>query len=382
MAGGGGQQGASAPAQGQGAAQPQGGGMPQQQQPQVNPQTIQDVQNLIQQYQKAHLGAMPRGFADGGFTQPMGQAAGGQSAPSNFGSSAFGSSVQSGQSGMNAASAPASTTNPYASSLGQAASGYGQAAQGTTGFTNPTPYQAPQGVDRAWNGGPPPNWTPSMGYPGDPGYSGPTNQGVEPFNPAPQGQATAGYGQAQMPMDARILYDGTSVGRNDSRFFDQPPSTAGYANLTPEQQARIAYNQNQAAYNQPLLQTPSLQTFDDLSVQGSTGPQYRELPAPSGRNGGLNSAAQSQQALTFSPQSPMGAYPEQPRGGGPDVTGNSSAADMGYDRSGSDAGIGGNPVLGVQSPLSLSQLRPQTGGLQIQGNPTSRPVLRMGRRVA
>ena len=70
MAGGGGQQGAAAPAQGQmgqGAAQPQGGGMPQQQ-PQINPQTIQDVQNLIQQYQSGQLGDAQRGFAFGGPT--------------------------------------------------------------------------------------------------------------------------------------------------------------------------------------------------------------------------------------------------------------------------------------------------------------------------
>ena len=71
MAGGGGQQGAAAPAQGQigqPAAQPQGGGVPQQQQqPQINPQTIQDVQNLIQQYQSSQRGGAQRGFADGGF---------------------------------------------------------------------------------------------------------------------------------------------------------------------------------------------------------------------------------------------------------------------------------------------------------------------------
>ena len=86
------------------------------------------------------------------------------------------------------------------------------------------------------------------------------------------------------------------------------------------------------------------------------------------------------QALTFSPQSPMGGFPQQPQGAGPDVTGNYSAANMGYDQSGSDAGIGGQAVLGVQSPLSLSQLRPQQGGLQIQGNPTMQQFIR-GQRM-
>ena len=63
--------------------------------------------------------------------------------------------------------------------------------------------------------------------------------------------------------------------------------------------------------------------------------------------------------------------------GGPDVTGNAPAAQMGFDNSGSDAGVGGQPTGGMQSPipqgnkpLNLSQFQaPQ--GFQIQGNPTS-----------
>lgn len=57
---------------------------------------------------------------------------------------------------------------------------------------------------------------------------------------------------------------------------------------------------------------------------------------------------------------------------------------MGFDNSGSDAGIGGQPVGQMQTPLqgqppSMSQyMSPQ--GLQIQGNPTSMPVQRQQQR--
>jgi hypothetical protein len=113
-------------------------------------------------------------------------------------------------------------------------------------------------------------------------------------------------------------------------------------------------------------------------------------------------------APTFTPQSPMGGFPQPPQGGGPDMTGNYPSADMGFDRSGNDAGIGGKAVQGVQNPAgigkmegaggpyggimagrpamdkgemppSLSQMRPQVGGLQIQGNPSSQPFIRSQR---
>ena len=69
--------------------------------------------------------------------------------------------------------------------------------------------------------------------------------------------------------------------------------------------------------------------------------------------------------------------------GGPDMTGNSPASNMGFDGSGSDAGVGGHPVNQMQSPVqwqgnkppSMSNFQPSKG-LQIQGNPTSQVVQR------
>ena len=68
----------------------------------------------------------------------------------------------------------------------------------------------------------------------------------------------------------------------------------------------------------------------------------------------------------------------------PDMGGMSPSNNMGFDNSGSDAGIGGQPVNQMQTPLqgqppSMSQyMSPQ--GLQIQGNPTSMPVQRQQQR--
>ena len=68
----------------------------------------------------------------------------------------------------------------------------------------------------------------------------------------------------------------------------------------------------------------------------------------------------------------------------PDMWGGSPSTNMGFDNSGSDAGVGGQPVGQMQTPLqgqppSMSQyMSPQ--GLQIQGNPTSMPVQRQQQR--
>ena len=80
--------------------------------------------------------------------------------------------------------------------------------------------------------------------------------------------------------------------------------------------------------------------------------------------------------------SPMTAQPPNaPLIGGPDVTGNSPASNMGFDGSGSDAGVGGQPVNQMQSPVQWQGNKPpsmsnfqQPQGLQIQGNPTSQVV--------
>jgi hypothetical protein len=68
----------------------------------------------------------------------------------------------------------------------------------------------------------------------------------------------------------------------------------------------------------------------------------------------------------------------------PDMGGMPPSNNMGFDNSGSDAGVGGQPVNQMQTPLqgqppSMSQyMSPQ--GLQIQGNPTSMPLQRPQQR--
>ena len=75
--------------------------------------------------------------------------------------------------------------------------------------------------------------------------------------------------------------------------------------------------------------------------------------------------------------------------GGPDMSGNVPGGNQGFDLSGSDGGIGGQPVSQRQSPMGgrpamLSDFR-QKQGLQVQGNPTAQGVQRgigaLGRRM-
>ena len=206
---------------------------------------------------------------------------------------------------------------PAMGSLGQ--------ATGAQGFNGNSPVSAgyQQMQNNAIQGALGPASAPAGGY----GQAAQNWANFNPYGQSPMAQPPGPMAQPMggMQMDARILDDGTSVGRNDPRFFN--PS------------------QGQAAQNW----------------------------------------------ANFSPQSPMGGFPQQPQGAGPDVTGNYSAANMGYDQSGSDAGIGGQAVLGVQSPMggvtsraggppNFSQMRPQRGGLQVQGNPTMQQFIR-GQRM-
>ena len=71
----------------------------------------------------------------------------------------------------------------------------------------------------------------------------------------------------------------------------------------------------------------------------------------------------------------------------PDNGGAFAPANMGYDGSGSDAGIGGQPVNQMQSPVQWQGNKPPnmsnftpSQGLQIQGNPTSQVVQRPQQR--
>jgi len=71
----------------------------------------------------------------------------------------------------------------------------------------------------------------------------------------------------------------------------------------------------------------------------------------------------------------------------PDMNGSYAPTDTGFDGSGSDAGVGGQPVTQMQTPVqwqgnkppSMSQFT-QPQGLQIQGNPTSQTVQRPQQR--
>jgi len=89
------------------------------------------------------------------------------------------------------------------------------------------------------------------------------------------------------------------------------------------------------------------------------------------------------------PQSPLGMMPPAPQAmGGPDMGADYAPSNTGFDGSGSDAGVGGqpapmqsplgsmnNPTQQGNKPLGLAQFQ-QPQGLQIQGNPTAQVVQR------
>ena len=103
---------------------------------------------------------------------------------------------------------------------------------------------------------------------------------------------------------------------------------------------------------------------------------------------GYNNYASPNQGLMDYPQQGQPNQPNTPppvqNAPSPDMGGMSPSNNMGFDNSGSDAGIGGQPVTQMQTPLQgqpprLSQYMPQQG-LQIQGNPTSMPLQRPQQR--
>ena len=142
-------------------------------------------------------------------------------------------------------------------------------------------------------------------------------------------------------------------------------------------------------------------TFADGGIAGLMG-QGNPLPQFNIQSGYNNYAAPNAPSMQYpqqgqSNQPQPGASPAAPpilsdqlpstpqQIGGPDVTGNAPGENMGFDNSGSDAGVGGQPVNQMQTPMqgtrppTMSQyMTPQ--GLQIQGNPTSQMVQRPQQR--
>ena len=276
-------------------------------------------------------------------------------------------------------------------------------ANAFSGSTNPTPYQgsaAPQNLGQAA---------------GAQGSFADQNQQAQ-SNALGAISAPAGGGQTNMmkPMPAPA---GGPYGGFNAQGQGNP------ANYQPSQEAINTYDKWKADQDRPLgpgearnqmamldPRSPEAMQMQMMQANRAQQPQGQEQfqnnimrPMPMPQPQGPMSVG------AFSPQSPMGGFPQQPQGGGPDMTGMTPGSDMGYDQSGSDAGIGGQAVQGVQNPAgmggkmssaggpyggimagrpvmdqgeippSLSQMRPQKGGLQVQGNPTAQPFMRKSR---
>ena len=148
--------------------------------------------------------------------------------------------------------------------------------------------------------------------------------------------------------------EGGAIGLGQGNSNSAPLQFGNQTNPTPQFNTQSSYN-NFASPNQNLMDYPQ---------QGQSN-QWSQPP----QGGQPQSGASSVMSSTL---------PNVPLDSSPDMGGMSSVNNTGYDNSGSDAGVGGQPVNQMQSPLqgqppSLSQYRPQQG-LQIQGNPTTMPV--------
>jgi len=326
-----------------------------------------------------------------GYT-PAGQPQGQQGSQPPQGSSPSGMQPPQNVYGMGGAQGPSAPTyggstnpTPYQGSaapqnLGQIAGAYGQSAMGATGQT-------------AQN---------ALGAVSAPAGGGQNAMGPNIFgggiNPQGQGQNPANY---QPPQEAIDKYEAWKADQNSGGAHQM---NAMLDPRSPEaiQMQMMQANRAQQPQGQPAIQAGPSGAYGSGGAQGYA------------HSGAMQYNPQDQQAAVsapaFTPQSPMGGFPQQPQGGGPDMSGMTPGSNMGYDQSGSDAGIGGQAVQGVQNPAgmggktsraggpyggimagrpvmdkgeippSLSQMRPQVGGLQIQGNPTAQPFMR-GQRL-
>lgn len=125
-------------------------------------------------------------------------------------------------------------------------------------------------------------------------------------------------------------------------------------------------------FGQQTNPNPQFNTQSTYNNFASPNQDFMSYP----QQGQPNQQAQPPQQ-TQAPQAPQVQSSPSPDRGGDNPSNN-----MGYDNSGSDAGVGGQPVNQIQSPLQghgngqpprLSQFMPHQG-LHIQGNPTSMPV--------
>lgn len=203
-----------------------------------------------------------------------------------------------------------------------------------------------------------------------------------------------GGGQGQMPS---ISPQSISDFQNLLQYYQQNKGGMGGGMGAPTSMPRTGMVPPQQGGQPPASGTPS---FGDKYSQGMTQALNNMIAAgtitgiadSSGRisrpgDPGFGSQMQpASQPQTFNTKPfNQGPAPVQ-NTGGPDMTGMTPGSDMGFDRSGSDAGVGGSPVNQVQSPYQnqggflgggkppmMSDFRPQQG-LQIQGNPTTMPL--------
>ncbi len=175
------------------------------------------------------------------------------------------------------------------------------------------------------------------------------------------------------------------VGRSQGRQMPSDMYKAAASSIDPQQmqqlQAMMAAGRGMAQ-GAPNAQMYNTRPMPIAPAQGQT------TQIPGYAYGGAVDAGFMQYPYQGQPNQPdsvpllTSQPPTVQNDGGPDAGASYAGNSMGFDGSGSDSGVGGQPVNQVQTPLQqgnkpmgLAQFRPQQG-LQIAGNPTSQVVQR------
>ena len=245
-----------------------------------------------------------------------------------------------------------------------------------SGSTNPTPYQ---GSAAQQNLGQPAGVQGSFADQ----YQQAQNNALGTVS-APAGGGQGGTRANMFGNPNQSINGYTPAGQPQGQQGSQPPQGSSPSGMQPPQNVYgMGGAQGPSAPTYGGSTNPTL--YQDSAAQQNLGPAMGAMSPAGGAQGYAHSGA-----MQYNPQGQqpptIGATPQnQNFMTGADSTGNMPGGNMGFDNSGSDGGVGGQPApmqtpfapqgggMSTGRPPKMSDFRQQQG-LQIQGNPTAQPV--------
>ena len=207
----------------------------------------------------------------------------------------------------------------------------------------------------------------------------------------PQGGAQGGTRANMFGNPSQSINGYTPAGQPQGQQGSQPPQGSSPSGMQPPQNvygmAGGAQGAGAPTYGGANAFSGSTNPtlYQDSAAPQNLGPAMGAMSPAGGAQGYAHSGA-----MQYNPQGQqpptIGATPQnQNFMTGADSTGNMPGGNMGFDNSGSDGGVGGQPApmqtpfapqgggMSTGRPPKMSDFRQQQG-LQIQGNPTAQPV--------